>query len=96
MCCCVLFAYSPYHRVRDGIHYPAMLIVAGTEDNNVFPAHSLKFAAALQHAQSGSAPILLYEFSNKGHYAELPTEDSEAFMLQAMGLKPVMPLKGQR
>jgi prolyl oligopeptidase len=86
-----LFAYSPYHRVRDGIRYPAMLIVAGAEDDNVFPAHSLKFAAALQHAQSGSAPILLYEFSNRGHYAELPTEDSEAFMLHAMGLKPVMP-----
>ncbi len=89
-----LFAYSPYHRVRDGAHYPAMLIVAGAEDVNVFPGHSLKFAAALQHAQSGSAPILLYEFSNRGHYAELPTEDTEAFMLHAMGFKPVMTIGG--
>jgi prolyl oligopeptidase len=89
-----LLAYSPYHRVRDRVYYPAMLIVAGAEDVNVFPGHSLKFAAALQHAQSGSAPILLYEFSNRGHYAELPTEDSEAFMLHAMGFKPVMPIRG--
>jgi hypothetical protein len=37
-----LFDYSPYHHVRDGIRYPAMLIVAGAEDDNVFAAHSLK------------------------------------------------------
>jgi prolyl oligopeptidase len=89
-----LFAYSPYHHVREGVHYPAMLIVAGAEDDNVFPAHSLKFAAALQYAQSSSAPILLYEFSNKGHYAALPTENSEAFMLHAMGFRPLIPLRG--
>jgi len=83
-----LFAYSPYHHVREGIRYPAMLIVAGAEDETVFPAHSLKFVAALQHAQSAPAPILLYEFSDKSHYAELPTEDNEAFMLHAMGYTP--------
>ena len=86
-----LFGYSPYHHVRDGMRYPAMLIVAGAEDDTVFPAHSLKFVAALQHAQSASAPILLYEFSDRGHYSELPIEDSEAFMLQAMGLSRAVP-----
>lgn len=86
-----LFAYSPYHHVRVGERYPAILIVTGAEDENVFPAHSLKFAAALQHAQSADAPILLYEFSNRGHYAELPNEDSEAFTLHAMNLEPVIP-----
>ena len=81
-----LYAYSPYHHVRAGVRYPAMLIVAGADDQDVFPGHSLKFAAALQHAQLGEAPILLYDFSDKGHWSELPGEDTSAFMLRAMGL----------
>ena len=54
-----LYAYSPYHNVRPGTHYPAMFIVTGDHDARVMPAHSFKFAAALQATQAGSAPILL-------------------------------------
>ena len=63
----VLYAYSPLHNVRDGTRYPAMLIVTGDHDDRVFPAHSYKFAATLQHAQAGDAPILLNVAANAGH-----------------------------
>jgi len=81
-----LFAYSPYHHVRDGTRYPAMLIVVGLNDDRVFPGHSLKFAAALQHAQAGDAPILLYTSPNAGHYAEAPPGTVSAFLLKALGV----------
>ncbi|MBN2389320.1 MAG: S9 family peptidase, partial [Anaerolineae bacterium] len=46
-----LLAYSPYHNIKDGTHYPSTLITTADHDDRVFPAHSFKFAAALQHAQ---------------------------------------------
>ncbi|RJP41953.1 MAG: S9 family peptidase, partial [Phycisphaerales bacterium] len=54
-----LYAYSPYHNVKPGASYPATLITTGDHDDRVVPAHSFKFAAALQKAQSGPAPILI-------------------------------------
>lgn len=83
-----LLAYSPYHHVRDGVNYPAMLIVAGAHDNIVFPAHSLKFAAAMQHAQAGPGPILLYVISGSGHYAELSYPDRAAFLIRTLDFVP--------
>ena len=62
-----LYAYSPLHNVRAGTRYPAMLIRTGQNDDRVFPAHSYKFAAAMQAAQAGDAPILLDATSNAGH-----------------------------
>ena len=62
-----LYAYSPLHHVRSGTAYPATLIVTGDHDTRVMPAHSYKFAAALQAAQAGQAPILLYIESSSGH-----------------------------
>ncbi len=62
-----LYAYSPLHNVRPGTRYPAMLIRTGRNDDRVFPAHSYKFAATLQAAQSGDAPILLDAVPNAGH-----------------------------
>ena len=62
-----LYAYSPLHNVRAGTRYPAMLITTGDHDDRVFPAHSYKFAAALQAAQGGDAPILLGVRENAGH-----------------------------
>jgi prolyl oligopeptidase len=59
--------YSPVHNVRKGIEYPATLIVTGDHDTRVFPAHSFKFAAALQAAQAGPAPILLMLEKASGH-----------------------------
>lgn len=62
-----LYAYSPYHNVHQGTHYPAMLIFTGDHDTRVMPAHSFKFVAALQAAQSGPAPILLRVETSGGH-----------------------------
>ena len=80
-----LFAYSPYHHVRKGTRYPAMLLVAGANDDRVNPAHSLKFAAALQYAQAANAPVLLYVKSGAGHFAEIDTSAKYAFLLKVLG-----------
>jgi prolyl oligopeptidase len=68
-----LIAYSPYHNLREGERYPATLITTGDHDDRVFPAHSFKFAAALQHAQGGTAPVLLRIETKTGHGAGKPT-----------------------
>jgi prolyl oligopeptidase len=62
-----LYAYSPVHNVRAGVHYPATLIITADHDTRVMPMHSFKFAAALQAAQTGSAPVLLDVEINHGH-----------------------------
>jgi prolyl oligopeptidase len=62
-----LYAYSPLHNVRAGVHYPATLIITADHDTRVMPMHSFKFAAALQAAQAGPAPVLLDVALNAGH-----------------------------
>ena len=52
-----LLAYSPLHNLKPGTHYPATLITTADHDDRVVPAHSFKFAAALQAAQGGPAPV---------------------------------------
>jgi prolyl oligopeptidase len=88
-----LYAYSPYHNVRDGVKYPATLIMTGDHDDRVFPAHSFKFAAAMQHADPGGEPILLRVETRAGHGQGMPTAklieeivDMHAFVLKAFGL----------
>jgi prolyl oligopeptidase len=54
-----LHAYSPYHHVKDGTPYPAMLLTAGLNDSRVDPLHARKMAARLQAATSSGAPVLL-------------------------------------
>ena len=68
----VLLRYSPYHNLVDGTAYPATLITTGDTDDRVVPAHSYKFAAALQHAQGGEAPVLLRVDTSAGHGAGKP------------------------
>ncbi len=68
-----LLAYSPYHRVSPGNAYPPTLVLTGDHDDRVVPLHSFKFAAALQHAQAGSAPVLLRVETRAGHGAGKPT-----------------------
>ena len=63
----VLRAYSPVHNVRTGLQYPATLVITGDHDTRVMPMHSFKFAAALQAAQAGAAPVLLYLETGSGH-----------------------------
>ena len=65
-----LRAYSPVHTVRPGTRYPPVFITTGDHDDRVFPAHSYKYAAALQHEVSqvpGSGPVLIRIESNAGH-----------------------------
>ena len=62
-----LYKLSPLHNVRDGTRYPATLIVTSDHDVRVALLHSYKFAAALQHAQAGPAPILLKVETRTGH-----------------------------
>lgn len=69
-----LLAYSPYHNVRPGTAYPPTLITTGDHDDRVFPAHSFKFAAALQSAQTGAAPILIRIDTKSGHGLGKPTQ----------------------
>ena len=67
-----LLAYSPYHNIKPGTKYPPTLITTGDHDDRVVPAHSYKFAAALQAAQGGSAPILIRVDVRAGHGSGKP------------------------
>ena len=62
-----LRAYSPYHRVEDGIAYPATLIYTADSDSRVDPMHARKMVARLQAASAGQAPILLRYEQSAGH-----------------------------
>lgn len=68
-----LLAYSPYHNIREGAHYPPTLVLTGDHDDRVFPGHSFKFAAALQASQAGDAPVLIRVETRAGHGAGKPT-----------------------
>jgi prolyl oligopeptidase len=62
-----LYAYSPYHHVKDGTPYPAILFLTGGNDHRVNPMESRKMTARLQAANSSGHPILLRTSSNAGH-----------------------------
>jgi prolyl oligopeptidase len=88
-----LLAYSPLQNVRAGVNYPPTLIMTGDHDDRVFPAHSFKFAAAMQRADPHGQPILLRVDTRAGHGSGKPTSklieettDIFAFVLNAMHL----------
>ncbi|HEY6039381.1 MAG TPA: prolyl oligopeptidase family serine peptidase [Kofleriaceae bacterium] len=62
-----LYKISPLHNLTKGTHYPATFVVTSDHDVRVAPLHSYKFAAALQAAQGGAAPVLLHVEVNTGH-----------------------------
>ncbi len=62
-----LYAYSPYHHVRPGVRYPALLMMAADHDDRVDPMHARKFVAAVQTAPGNPAPALLRIEANAGH-----------------------------
>jgi prolyl oligopeptidase len=70
-----LHAYSPYHRVRDGVAYPPVLMLAGENDPRVDSWHSKKMIARLQAADAGGAPILLRTSAAAGHGGATPLSD---------------------
>jgi prolyl oligopeptidase len=89
-----LHEYSPVHALKAGVSYPATLITTADHDDRVVPAHSFKFAAALQEKQAGVAPVLIRIETNAGHGAGKPTDkaieevaDKWAFMLYQMGIE---------
>jgi prolyl oligopeptidase len=89
-----LYAYSPVHNVHPGTHYPATLIITGDHDTRVMPMHSFKFAAAMQAAQAGNAPVLLYLESASGHGGGRTTSQAidqgasiYAFLIRNLGMQ---------
>jgi len=86
-----LLSYSPLHNLRAGTAYPATLVTTADHDDRVVPAHSFKFAAALQAAQGGESPVLLRVDVKAGHGAGIPTRmlieraaDQIAFLVEAL------------
>ncbi len=67
-----LYAYSPLHNIKPDTNYPAVLITTADHDDRVVPAHSFKYAAALQAAQGGDAPVLIRIETKAGHGAGKP------------------------
>ncbi|MDP6442240.1 MAG: prolyl oligopeptidase family serine peptidase [Pirellulaceae bacterium] len=65
--------YSPLHNLKPGVAYPPTLVTTADHDDRVVPSHSFKFAAQLQHAHAGDAPVLIRIESSAGHGAGTPT-----------------------
>ncbi len=89
-----LRAYSPLHNVKPGTRFPPTLITTGDHDDRVWPGHSFKFAAAMQHAQAGDAPVLIRVETRTGHGQGRPTSmqielaaDQLAFFQQALNME---------
>jgi prolyl oligopeptidase len=74
-----LYAYSPYHNVKNGTAYPAVLFSTGANDGRVNPYQSRKMAARLQAANSSDHPILLRTSANTGHASGSRTQAIESF-----------------
>ncbi|WP_138733027.1 prolyl oligopeptidase family serine peptidase [Modestobacter excelsi] len=89
-----LLGYSPYHRVVEGTAYPAVLFTTFESDTRVHPLHARKLAAALQHATSAEAPIVLRRELSVGHGARAVSRtvglaaDQLAFLAAFTGLHP--------
>jgi len=90
-----LYKFSPLHNLKPGTSYPATLITTADHDDRVVPAHSFKFAAALQAADAGPNPQLIRVDTNAGHGAGKSTTlqieewtDVWAFAYQNMGVNP--------
>ncbi len=89
-----LLKYSPYHNAKPGVKYPATMVTTADTDDRVVPGHSFKFAAALQSAQAGLAPILIRIETRAGHGAGKPTSkqieevaDQLAFLVKCLGME---------
>jgi prolyl oligopeptidase len=93
-----LVRYSPLHNLRRGTDYPATLVTTADHDDRVVPAHSFKFAAALQSATLGKRPALIRIEVKAGHGAGKPISkvieeqaDRWAFLVRHLDMKPMLP-----
>ena len=89
-----LYAYSPLHNLKEGTNYPATMITTADHDDRVVPAHSFKFAAALQAAHQGDNPVLIRIETKAGHGAGKPTAkiieeaaDKWGFLMANLGME---------
>ncbi|MBL8171423.1 MAG: S9 family peptidase [Acidobacteria bacterium] len=89
-----LYAYSPLHNLKPGTKYPPTMVTTADHDDRVVPAHSFKFAAALQAAQAGEAPVLIRIETKAGHGAGKPTAkiieevaDEWGFLMRVLEVK---------
>lgn len=90
----ILRSYSPYHNIRGGADYPAIMVMTADTDDRVVPGHSFKYAAALQAADIGRKPHLIRIETRAGHGSGKPTDklidefgDAYAFVAHWTGLK---------
>ena len=91
-----LHAYSPLHNLKPGTKYPATMVTTADHDDRVVPAHSFKFAAAIQDAQGGADPVLIRIETQAGHGAGKPTSkiieeaaDRYAFLVKTLEMQDV-------
>jgi prolyl oligopeptidase len=90
-----MYAYSPYHRVKDGVAYPAVFLTSGANDGRVDPYNSRKMTARLQAATSSPRPVLLRINADTGHgigtsMATRVEQDADtyAFLMSQLGMTP--------
>ena len=89
-----LYAYSPIHNAKPGTRYPAILVTTADHDDRVVPAHSFKYAAAVQAAQAGDNPIVIRIDTKSGHGASSTTKrleqtaDIYSFFFYNLGVTP--------
>ena len=88
-----LYAYSPYHNVKDGVAYPSILFMTGANDPRVEPYHSRKMTARLQAANASEHPILLRTSHDTGHGMGTPlaaeieeNADGLSFLFHELGI----------
>jgi prolyl oligopeptidase len=89
-----LHAYSPYHHVKQGVAYPAVLMSSADHDDRVDPMHARKFTALLQWATASNAPVWLRIQTNAGHGGADQVKqkidqnaDTYAFLMWQLGMK---------
>jgi prolyl oligopeptidase len=88
-----LLAYSPYHNLKPGVHYPPVLVTTADTDDRVVPGHSFKYISALQADDPNGAPHLIRIETRAGHGSGKPTSkiieeaaDVYAFLAHFTGL----------
>jgi prolyl oligopeptidase len=91
----VLYAYSPYHHVKEGVEYPPMLMMSADHDDRVDPMHARKFTALVQKATRNKSPAWLRIEMHSGHGGSdlvkqtvQASADWVAFLLYALDVKP--------
>ncbi len=94
-----LYKYSPIHNIKEGVNYPAVMVLTADHDDRVVPAHSFKYIAQLQDKYNGDNPVVIRIESKAGHGAGKPTSkkieeaaDIWSFMFYNMGEEPAYEL----